>query len=565
MAVIALELVIFVMKTPSKAMRRITVYLTVFIFIACTQQPPFKELQQIERYIQEDPETALEELSSFNKERLTRNKDRGLYYLLYSMALDKNYIDIRSDSLIAPALQYYSRTGDRFHKFLTYYYRARISENAGNPSEALDFYLLAEQNTDSRTTAEYIARLHSRKSRTYSDMFSYKQALEETLIAKSVSEGLDNPHYYLRNSLDAAMLYYECKRPEESSEELAHLKDWLEKKGMDIPSDYYHTTLLIMIFHSYSSEIDVSDEFEKYIISCIREGRVADPVFCADVQLYLGNPAAAEKAINQYKLTETSSLLDSVGYYHTVSCIDQMKGDFDSFISNHLLFDSLVESLSIDISNSDIRFAKEKFEYEKQEAASSRKRTVLTLFIALLVTIIIFSAFVLRKRKKEYDKTLEEARSDYEFIRQMVDRGSGSDSTIKDACVKRLTALSPFFQQRPMKHFKRNDLAKLQRDNVEMLRNIGFLYSISFPAFISSLAECGLNSEEIGLCALYASGFAAKEVSDVIASGSIYQINGVIRQKVSSILNGQNLPSGLRYYFEQTKNCAIEKTNNVKG
>lgn len=73
------------------------------------------ELGRIEGYIQEEPRRALEELSVMNRDSLSRAQDRGRYSLLLSMALDKNYIDLKNDSLIMPAVEYYSRHGDNYH------------------------------------------------------------------------------------------------------------------------------------------------------------------------------------------------------------------------------------------------------------------------------------------------------------------------------------------------------------------------------------------------------------------------------------------------------------------
>ena len=79
-----------------------------------------------------------------------------------------------------------------------------------------------------------------------------------------------------------------------------------------------------------------------------------------------------------------------------------------------------------------------------------------------------------------------------------------------------------------------------------MLRNIGIVFSLSYPSFVSVLVQHGLNSEEIGLCALYASGFISKELSSVLESGSIYHINRSIREKLSDNLKGRTLPAWIR-------------------
>ena len=92
---------------------------------------------RIEGYIQEEPRRALEELSVMNRDSLSGARERGQYSLLLSMALDKNYIDLKSDSLILPAAEYYSRHGDNYHRFLARYYQGRVYENATDYEKAL--------------------------------------------------------------------------------------------------------------------------------------------------------------------------------------------------------------------------------------------------------------------------------------------------------------------------------------------------------------------------------------------------------------------------------------------
>ena len=48
------------------------------------------------------------------------------------MALDKNWIDLASNSIIAPAVSYYNNHGSKEEKLMTYYYRGRISMNASS-------------------------------------------------------------------------------------------------------------------------------------------------------------------------------------------------------------------------------------------------------------------------------------------------------------------------------------------------------------------------------------------------------------------------------------------------
>lgn len=61
------------------------------------------ELHRADVYMDEHPELALEALEAIDIGALTTRETQAKYALLYSMALDKNYIDVTNDSIIAPA------------------------------------------------------------------------------------------------------------------------------------------------------------------------------------------------------------------------------------------------------------------------------------------------------------------------------------------------------------------------------------------------------------------------------------------------------------------------------
>ena len=58
------------------------------------------KLRGIEGYLAERPDSALTELEEIREKELSRSRSKAKYALLYSMALDKNYIDTADDSLI---------------------------------------------------------------------------------------------------------------------------------------------------------------------------------------------------------------------------------------------------------------------------------------------------------------------------------------------------------------------------------------------------------------------------------------------------------------------------------
>lgn len=189
------------------------------------------ELSDVESYIQDDPGRALEALLQMNADSLFGAGERGLYLLLLSMALDKNYIDIASDSLILPAASYYARHGDKYHKFLARYYQGRVYENAAAYDRALECFIDAESVLDRSVPGEYEVRLYCAKQRVYQRQFAFEEAAKEILKAKGVSRNLGSPEFYFRNALDLTAHYVKVGELQKAASELDSLRSWMKGKG----------------------------------------------------------------------------------------------------------------------------------------------------------------------------------------------------------------------------------------------------------------------------------------------------------------------------------------------
>ena len=75
------------------------------LLISCTDKPHIKAvLDKAEEVMEtEDPAVVRTMLNSINTEELNTRRLKARYALLYSQVLDKNYIDLTSDSIISPS------------------------------------------------------------------------------------------------------------------------------------------------------------------------------------------------------------------------------------------------------------------------------------------------------------------------------------------------------------------------------------------------------------------------------------------------------------------------------
>ena len=115
-------------------------------------------LDRIDGLLDNSPADALSSLDSLDRSALISSHLKARYALLKSVALDKNYIDIKSDSVISPAVQWYSRHGNAYEKARMLYYWGRIAYNAGNyPAASLNFH--KAESLFSKFDNDYLKRL----------------------------------------------------------------------------------------------------------------------------------------------------------------------------------------------------------------------------------------------------------------------------------------------------------------------------------------------------------------------------------------------------------------------
>ena len=153
--------------------------------ISCSNT--YKQLQEIESYIEEEPKRALEEIRNINPDKFLHSpRTKAKHALLHSMALDKNYIDLTTDSIIAPAVKYYSKHGSADDRLLMHYYMGRIYDNAGDDEKAAIEYSKGEDFVEEVSNTIVVGRLYGCMSTVYNGTGNSKKEIEYALKAYSL-------------------------------------------------------------------------------------------------------------------------------------------------------------------------------------------------------------------------------------------------------------------------------------------------------------------------------------------------------------------------------------------
>ena len=125
-------------------------------------------LDTAERQIVEYPDSALTTMRSIRRYAVLVPQVRARYGVLYSAALDKNYIDVASDSLVRYSADYYDLHGTPEQRMQAYYYLGRTQQNAGEDLSATLSFLDAAQYTDAVDNNYLKGLLYSQLGEMYS-------------------------------------------------------------------------------------------------------------------------------------------------------------------------------------------------------------------------------------------------------------------------------------------------------------------------------------------------------------------------------------------------------------
>lgn len=133
--------------------------------VGCSYSQTHQSLDKVASYMDACPDKALEVLQEMSVPKQKALTAR--YALLYTMALDKNYIDTTDISVIMPAVEYYDHRGSKMDRMKSLFYLGRIQSNAKDYPEAMMSQMKAKSYADEIGNTYWSAMLASALGYTY--------------------------------------------------------------------------------------------------------------------------------------------------------------------------------------------------------------------------------------------------------------------------------------------------------------------------------------------------------------------------------------------------------------
>lgn len=173
------------------------IILAIFLFSCNGHSKHWETLSQVESYIEEKPDSALVTLEQIDLSELSGKEDKAKYALLYSMALDKNFIDKTDFEVLQPAIDYYEDNGSATDKLRTYFYQGRIYQNQASNALAMESFVNALSEGANSEDLKTKARVYYAQAMIYYSLYDWENFLKSIKKAANLYQESGLHHHYI--------------------------------------------------------------------------------------------------------------------------------------------------------------------------------------------------------------------------------------------------------------------------------------------------------------------------------------------------------------------------------
>ncbi|MBO4633951.1 MAG: hypothetical protein J5669_01115 [Bacteroidales bacterium] len=199
-------------------MKNIVLTITLFfLVIGCRTD---KDLDVAKSLMHEHPDSSLVILQEWKAyHSFSSKRDKARYSLLLSMALDKNYIDITSDSIITTAVQYYAPHPCE-ERMLSYYYQGIVFKNMNATAAATVALEKAKEDAEVLGDWYYLGLINRNKAELFNETCNFPAAIQCAQESVACFRKANTPLYAQYSQLSLAISLINNKDYDEALSEL---------------------------------------------------------------------------------------------------------------------------------------------------------------------------------------------------------------------------------------------------------------------------------------------------------------------------------------------------------
>ena len=528
------------------------------IAVSCTDRGIIRALDDIESCLSEHPDSALSVLDSLSTTGIQGREANAKFALLYSMALDKSYIDATNDSLINIAVDWYRKHGTADERLKSYYYQGRVYQNAGDNEAAMESFVRAEASESEDNMSNGL--LYKAMSGIYIQIFDFVKAELYNNRAKNCYLLAGDTDKYAGTILFSSDLQYANGDYNSTIACLDSVKTMLDSISTSHRNAYYIQSMRIK--RDRGDRSGLSDELNQYLSSTGAEN--ISWLDVADYYTYLGQYDMSETALQQYRKFHPE-YKDEPAYHIATYILNDSLGDYREALDDYINYSLLSDSLSLVIAEQDTGFIQERYEKDLQMEKERNTRLLVTLIsvfsIILLVTIAYILRFRLRQSRMEreslaaemsrYKENYSRLKLERDELSEMLSSNPPADRQCMRVLNDRLELLNRFFAaaisgNEETDRIASHELDRLVADRDMFLYTTRMTFAAAHPEFINFLESHGLSEWQVEYCCLYAIGLKGKEIGSYLNRKRHYTESSDIRAKLGLDEHDTNLGIYLR-------------------
>ena len=526
----------------------------ILILSSCSARNQAHVLDDVESFISEDPERALSVLDSLSSSgELPGHEAKARFALLYSMALDKNYIDSTDDSLINVAVKWYRRHGDPDEKLKAYYYQGRIYQNAGDKESAMESFVKAEAYVEDAEDDVAAGLLYKSIAVVYANIFDLEMAEQYNDKAKAFYKKAGDKDKYAGTLLYESNLHFASGNYNKAQISIDSARLFWDFMTESRKVYFYSSSMQMKVIKK--DYYGLSKELDEYINTFDHT-----KIFWHDVvdnYTIIGDYNSAQWALIQYRKYNPEYKYDPA-YYLMSSSLNSEIGNYKAALEDFEVYSDLSDSLSMVIAEQDTGFIKERYEKELKIEKERNLRNIIMALSSVILILVGRAVYVLRLRLKAKNEENRKFKENYAVLEKekntlskIISENPPIGVQARKVMSDRLALLDRFFaaeitSDSEIDRKASKELSRLVDDRENFMYTTRVTFAAANPGFICFLENKGLTETEIEYCCLYVIGLKGKDIGSYIRKKRHYIYSSEIRKKLGLGEHDTNLGIYLR-------------------
>ncbi len=533
----------------------LTILILAICLISCNgHSKHWETLSQVESYIEEEPDRALLTLEQMDISELSGKEEQAKHALLYSMALDKNFIDKTDFEVLQPAIDYYKVNGSATDKLRSCYYQGRIYQNQGNDALAMNCYLTAlEHDSDSEDILTK-ARLYVAQGNIYYALMKWEKVFEVNIKAADYFHQVDKISSYVNCTLKAVSACTQNGNYNEAAKYLNECEQYLDVIPRALMANYYSEYITYLI------RSEATDKIKEAV--SIYKSKIPDDLLdygtLSNAYIALGAYSQALEAL--HKTENYSDISSKLRYYAILAEIHHKKGNHKEALDAYITFNRLNDSVNLVVFEQDTQFIEERHALELKNIEEQTAKNRIILLTIVLGVVFIAALVYIRGRLKyrtiqqkhaeqeaeRYRLLYQQMEYEKENLSELLSQNVDMDGNARNIVAKRIELLNKFFaayitNNSEISRKADKELDELLANKESFMASTRLAFAGSHPNFIKYLENHRLTEREIEYCCLYALGLKGKEVGSYIKMRSHFNMSSDIRKKLGLEESDTNL------------------------